>query len=157
MDETAHQDDVTRLLEFLRDRDVPCPLCRYNLRDLTQPQCPECRHELLLTVGVTKPQFLWFLLAVAPCAFAGIAAALLLIPMTVQTLSGGGIPEAPIFVLDALGWLSFLGGLVLVRHRFAFLGQTPERQRVYAAAVWASHLLAFLAFLATILFLSGGP
>jgi hypothetical protein len=24
------------------DRDVPCPLCEYNLRGLTDPRCPEC-------------------------------------------------------------------------------------------------------------------
>ncbi len=151
MHETAGQDDVARLLEFLSGRDLPCPLCRYNLRDLTRPQCPECRHELLLTVGVTRPRFLWFLLAVIPCAFAGIAAGLLLIPMIVQPLTGGGPPQPQVFALDALGWLSALGGLVLVRYRFAFLRQTPNRQRIYTAAVWGIHVLAFLAFL-TVLF-----
>ena len=36
MHETAGQDDVARLLSmFLRGRDVPCPLCGYTLRDLT--------------------------------------------------------------------------------------------------------------------------
>jgi hypothetical protein len=151
------QDDVARLLEFLRGRDVACPLCRYNLRDLTQPQCPECRHELLLTVGVTKPRFLWFLLAVAPCMFSGIAAGLLLIPMILQPLGGGGPPELAIFALDALGWLSALGGLVLVRYRFAFLRQTQGRQRAFAATVWGLHVLAFLVFFLTILVISGGP
>ncbi len=120
MHETAGQ-DVARLLEFLRGRDVTCPVCRYNLRDLTRPQCPECRHGLLLTVGVTRPRFLWFLLAVTPCEVAGIAAGLLLIPMIVQTVMGGGPPQPQIFALDALGWLSALGGLILVRYRFAFL------------------------------------
>lgn len=129
MHETAGQDDVARLLStFLHGRDVPCPLCGYNLRDLTRPECPECRHELQLTVGVTRPRFMWFLLAVAPCAFAGIAAGLLLIPMILQPMMGGGPPERMVFALDALGWLSALGGLVLVRYRFAFLRQPPNRQ-----------------------------
>ncbi len=154
MHETAGQRDVARLLEFLRGRDVPCPLCRYNLRDLTRPQCPECRHDLLLTVGVTRPRFRWFLLAGSPCAFAGIAAGLLLIPMIVQPLSGGGPPQPPIFALEALGWLSALGGLVLVRYRFAFLRQTPKRQRICTAAVWGINGLAFMSFL-TVLFVFG--
>ena len=47
------QSDEAALLDFLRDRDVPCPLCAYNLRRLTSPRCPECGHELHLTVGVT--------------------------------------------------------------------------------------------------------
>ena len=145
--DTAGPDDVARLLEFLHGRDAPCPLCGYNLRDLTRPECPECHHELLLTVGITRPNFLWFLLAVIPCAFAGIAASLLLIPMTLQTVMGGGFPPPPLFALDALGWLSAAGGLVLVRHRFAFLRQSPKRQRILATAVWAANVLALLAFL----------
>ncbi len=157
MHETAGQDDVARLLEFLRGRDVPCPLCRYNLRDLTQQRCPECRHELLLTVGVTRPRCLGFLLAVTPCTFSGIAAGLLLIPMIVQPLSGGGPPQPQIFALDALGWLSALGGLVLVRYRFAVLLQTPKRQRICAAAVWGINVLALLAWFLTFLILEGGP
>ncbi len=154
---TGETDDVARLLSFLDDRDVDCPLCGYNLRDLTRPQCPECRQELLLTVGVTRPKFLWFLLAVAPCTFSGIAAGLLLIPMIIQPLSGGGPPQPPIFVLEALGWLSALGGLVLVRYRFAFLRQTSKRQRICAAAVWGAHVLAFLVFFLTLLIINGGP
>ena len=151
MDEASReQDNVARLLDFLRGRDVPCPLCGYNLRDLTRPLCPECRHELLLTVGVTRPRFLWFLLAVTPCAFSGIAAGLLLIPMIVQPLMGGGPPQPQIFALDALGWLSALGGLVLVRYRFAFLRQTTNWQRMCTAAVWGIHGLAFLALLTVI-------
>jgi hypothetical protein len=89
--------------------------------------------------------------------FSGIAAGLLLIPMIVQPLTGGGPPQPPIFALDALGWLSALGGLVLVRYRFAFLRQTPKRQRICTAAVWGMHGLAFLAFFLTVLFVSGGP
>ncbi len=153
MDEASRaQDNVARLLDFLRGRDVPCPLCGHNLRDLTRPLCPECCQELLLTVGVTRPRFLWFLLAVIPCAFAGIAAGLLLIPMIVQPVMGGGPPQPQIFALDALGWLSALGGLVLVRYRFAFLRQTPNRQRICTAAVWGINGLAFLAFLTVLFF-----
>ncbi len=155
MDEASRkQDNVARLLDFLRGRDMHCPQCGYNLRDLTRPLCPECRQELLLTVGVTRPRFLWFLLAVTPCTFAGIAAVLLLIPMIVQPLTGGGPPQPQVYALDALGWLSALGGLVLVRYRFAFLRQTTKRQRMCTAAVWGINVLAFLALLAVLIVLS---
>lgn len=30
------------LLEYLAERDVPCPGCGYNLRNLTGALCPEC-------------------------------------------------------------------------------------------------------------------
>ena len=130
------QDDVARLLDFLHGRDVPCPICRYNLRDLRQPECPECRHEILLSVGVIKPRFLWFLLAVAPCMFSAIAAGLLLIPMFMQTMAGVAPLQSPVIALEVMGWLSALGGLMLIRHRFAFLRRAPRQQRVFAAAVW---------------------
>lgn len=151
--EPAAGDDVARLLAFLRGRDVLCPVCRYNLRDLTRPECPECRQGLALTVGVTQPQFLWFLLAVAPCMFSAIAAILLLVPMTLQVVMGGGMPEPAIFLLDAVGWLSAIGGVLLVRRRFAFLRQAPGRQRAWAAGLWALHVLAFFAFLGAVMLL----
>ncbi len=158
MHETAGQDDVAKLLSmFLRGRDVPCPLCGYNLRDLTQQQCPECRHEFLLTVGVTKPRFLWFLLAMTPCTFAGIAAGLTLIPVIVQRLGVAGPPPAILVTLVLLGLVSAVGGLMLIRHRFAFLRQEPRRQRRSAVAVWMIHGLALLGWWATFLILQGGP
>ncbi len=132
-------------------------MCGYNLRDLTQQQCPECRHELLLTVGVTKPMFLWFLLAMTPCTFAGIAAGLTLIPLIVEGLAGAGPPPAILVTLVLLGLVSALGGLMLIRHRFAFLRQKPRRQRVLAVAVWMIHVLAVLAWFLTFLILEGGP
>jgi len=56
-------EDDHRLLEFLRDRDVPCPKCGYNLRNLLKPKCPEC--ELALTLGVcAKPLRMGSLFAV---------------------------------------------------------------------------------------------
>ena len=59
-------DGAATLLEYVRERDVPCPLCGYNLRNLTRPQCPECREDLKLTVGLLKPRFGWFLATVTP-------------------------------------------------------------------------------------------
>ncbi len=132
-------------------------MCGYNLRDLTQQQCPECRHEILLTVGVTKPRFLWFLLAMTPCTFAGIAAGLTVIPVIVQWLGGAGPPPSILVTLVLLGLLSAVGGLMLIRRRFAFLRQEPRRQRWLAVAVWMTHGLALLAWFGTFLILEGGP
>lgn len=43
------QEEVLRV--FLTDRDVPCPVCRYNLRGLGSTTCPECGVRLDLRVG----------------------------------------------------------------------------------------------------------
>ena len=75
-------DDTARLLlEFLGEQDAECPLCGYNLRGLTEPRCPECRQELVLTVGLREVRIVWLLVMLAPCFFSGIAAVLLLIPI----------------------------------------------------------------------------
>lgn len=39
---------------YLRDRDVECPSCRYNLRDLSSSRCPECGLGLSVYVLCTK-------------------------------------------------------------------------------------------------------
>ena len=31
-----------RLRELFNDRDIACPTCRYNLRGVPGPRCPEC-------------------------------------------------------------------------------------------------------------------
>jgi len=44
--ETAPAPPPVSLPELLRDRDIHCPNCRYNLRNLTTNCCPECGQEL---------------------------------------------------------------------------------------------------------------
>ncbi|MHC5114830.1 MAG: hypothetical protein ACYTGP_10435 [Planctomycetota bacterium] len=144
----AKEGDTGRLVEFLRNRDAPCPQCGYNLRDLNQPRCPECHQDLVLTVGVTRPRFLWFLLAVTPFTFSAIAALLLLIPIVGSMLAGAGPPPPVILALDGFGWLSGLTGVLFIRHRFAFLRQKADWQRHCAIGVWVTHALAFFGFIA---------
>ncbi len=137
------------LLEYVRDRDAPCPLCGYNLRDLSTPTCPECREALSLTVGFRKPRFGWLLVTVTPGAFSGIAAALLLIPMVGSLFFSPNSPaQWPIWGVDAFGWLSGVSALVLVKYRYAFLRQPQAAQRVWAVMAWAIHFAAFAVFMA---------
>src|SRR5436190_1708028 len=61
------------LVGFLRERDVACPLCHYNLRGLTSSRCPECGRELELRVGLSEPrQGAWLTAQIAATAAAGI-------------------------------------------------------------------------------------
>lgn len=141
--QTAPTDADGLLLAFVRERDVPCPVCGYNLRNLTRPQCPECRKELVLAVGLRKPRFVWFLATVTPGFFAGIAASLLLIPLIGELVLGGGVAPWFIWATDAFGWFSGLAALVLVRFRHPFLRQPQPTQRTWAAGAWGIHLAAF--------------
>ncbi len=91
-DREKPEEEVALLLTFLRERDASCPLCGYNLRSLVRPQCPECREDLILAVGVRKLRFGWFLATITPGLFSGIAAFFLLIPIIMSPLLGGGAP-----------------------------------------------------------------
>jgi hypothetical protein len=136
-------DEQRHLLDFVHDRDVECPKCGYNLRNLIRPVCPECREELRLTVGLVKMRFGWFVATLIPGAFSGICAVLLAMPIILSPVMGGGPPPPGIILLDAFGWLSgcFAVGLFLARHRF--LGFSRNRQIAWASVVWAIHLAAF--------------
>ena len=63
---------AARLIEYLRERDEPCPQCDYNLRNLVSPFCPECGHRLKLAVTLADVYLkAWITLLVAMCCGAG--------------------------------------------------------------------------------------
>jgi len=144
-------DEASLLLEFLRDRDVPCPLCGYNLRNLSAVTCPECRETLAIQVGFLKPRFGWLLATIVPGFFSGISAALLMVPLVGALFLSPNSPAPwPVWVMDAFGWLSGLSALVLVKYRYAFLRQPQATQRVWAGIVWLVHLFAFAVFVGVV-------
>lgn len=69
------------LLRYVQDLEVPCPVCGYNLHQLTRPSCPECGHALKLGVRSVEPvRASWVLLLVglAMAAGPGLIAGLML-------------------------------------------------------------------------------
>ena len=141
-------DDVALLLEFLRGRNAPCPRCGYNLRDQSEPRCPECREQLALSVGFRAPRFGWFLATVTPGLFSGICAGFLLLPIVIMPRAGAGPPPWQILAADAFGWTSGAAALLLIRRRQAFIQQPEDRQRTWAIASWTIHVAAFAVLLA---------
>ena len=142
-------EEVELLLQFVRERDVRCPRCDYNLRNLTQPVCPECREPLQLTVGAQRPRFGFLIASIAPGIFSGIAAMILFVPMTLSAMLGGGRPPWPIFVVDGFGWLSGFFALGLFVTRFRFLRQPLRKQVTFTVVVWFVHIAAFITLLVT--------
>jgi uncharacterized paraquat-inducible protein A len=138
----ADGDDVEHLLAFLRDRDVACPLCGYNMRNLTRPQCPECRQTLELTVGAQRVRLGPLVALLAPSIFSGIAAVLLALPIVIVPLVEGSRPPWTIVALDGFGWLSGVAGLILWKCRGRILAAPVARQLVYVVASWLMHLAA---------------
>src|SRR5262249_34908141 len=102
-------DGQTLLLQFIHERDVPCPRCDYNLRNLTVPTCPECHEPLRLAVGLRRPKFGWLIAALAPGIFSGIAAFFMGGMLILMTLSPRGKVIWQPVALDGFGWLSAIG------------------------------------------------
>jgi len=74
--ETNAASPPVSLPALLRDRDIPCPKCRYNLRNLTTNRCPECGQELSIDLLLRPPprfDYAWLLAwtAIIPSAFYG--------------------------------------------------------------------------------------
>jgi len=62
----SDRDSNELLVEFLRANDTPCPLCGYNLRQLTTATCPECGRPFQLGVESVSPFFAHYLGFLAP-------------------------------------------------------------------------------------------
>ena len=133
------------LLDFLRDHDASCPVCNYNLRGLTRPICPECKHDLALSVGVAKLRLLWLLIALVPSFFCGIAACLLAIPTTAVYFEDG-IIVWPFVGAVLFGWCSGIFAIILVAKRNRFIAQSRTRQRWIVLLLMLIHFIAFVFF-----------
>ncbi|MDY7107684.1 MAG: hypothetical protein SYC29_03515 [Planctomycetota bacterium] len=144
-DEPPDDDETRMLLAFVHDRDATCPACGYNLRNLTRPICPECRQELILSVGLRKPpEVAYLVLTLAPGIFSGICTVLIVGTMLIIPGAGGQGPIPPgAVLLLTFGALSGLtaAGLLLARHRFVRLGRDVQ---IWCAIVtWAVHVMLF--------------
>ena len=135
------------LLEFLREHDADCPVCRYNLRALTRPICPECGQELVLAVGAARLHFGWLFAAVAPGFFSGIAAVFVLVPIVIVTTIGNGRPPLRFIAVDAFGWCSGVFAIVLAANRLRFMAQPLARQRWWTLGIWLAHVAALGLFI----------
>ena len=135
------------LLEFLREHDAACPVCGYNVKAITRPICPECGHELVLTVGAARVRLGWLLAAVAPGFFSGIAACFVLVPLVLRVLLGDGKWSAALIALDLFGWCSGLFAIIIAAKRNRFLAQPRARQRWWMLIIWIIHIAALGLFI----------
>lgn len=78
------------LLAYLREHDLPCPHCSYNLRNVSQLQCPECGKVIAIAHVVRRDPPVWpFIItvaAVASCLFESLG-------YWASVVNGGGVPS----------------------------------------------------------------
>ncbi|UCD74501.1 MAG: hypothetical protein JSV91_12025 [Phycisphaerales bacterium] len=135
-------DHAGLLRRFLADRDMPCPVCRYNLRGLDSERCPECGAHLDIRVGSTDLRlgaWLTLLFSVGlPLGFFGI----MTLAGLIIDLSRGYFSPLGLWIPIIVGCACFGPATVLVvRCRHALWATSPRRR--WMAAMWGS-LIAWL-------------
>ena len=121
-------------------------MCGYNLRALTRPICPECRQELVITVGAARLRLGLLLLALAPGFFSGIAACFMAIPTTAIYFEDG-VFVLPFVFAVLFGWCSGIFAMILAfRSRNRFLAKSRKKQRWFVLIIWLIHFAALVVF-----------
>jgi hypothetical protein len=137
-------DDAAALVGFLATRDVPCPLCGYNLHALLEPRCPECGRELVLSVGLAEPMLkAWITMTTALLLPAGIG--LLFAAMLVHA----GPPPRNQWKIAAIIFFFIAhipAAAAAIGWRRRFLKLSPTAQWRWAAGAVASSAAAFVLF-----------
>ncbi|HVX87218.1 MAG TPA: hypothetical protein VH253_20710 [Phycisphaerae bacterium] len=90
-------DDAALVVAFLQSHNAVCPRCKYNLRNLASPRCPECGHDLRLAIAgaPARPIFPWALLLMTASAVAGLGVLFAAICL---------VDEMPRFLRDPHRW-----------------------------------------------------
>ena len=143
-------DETELLLRFVAHRDHACPRCDYNLRNLTQPVCPECGEELKLTVGRRDFRDSLIFLALAPCIFSSICTILLNGLIAYVWDRSAESPPMWVWGVDAFGLSSGIGGLLLFVNRRAFTKLDRGVQLLWALLVWGIHIAVFVVLVVSV-------
>ncbi|XAM01564.1 hypothetical protein OT109_09230 [Phycisphaeraceae bacterium D3-23] len=135
-DEThTPQSETQALLDYVAQREVPCPRCGYNLRGLTQPSCPECGNGLVLSVGSSSPlNRAWLTMLAALLLPAGIGLfGCIGVAMAMQYISPGDLvprDAEQAFAMFAVGYtiacIPLSISAVALRRWFSRLPATPQ-------------------------------
>lgn len=125
---------------FLRNRDIACPACGYNLRGQSRSSCAECGATLRLTVDVDPPpapRDAWM----GTFMFSSLLLGMQFVLAASAAWWGYGMAKLPSFVRDGvLGFSLFapLWVLLLFKARRAFVTLSRDTQ-----VVWVWVLLLF--------------
>lgn len=137
------------LLLFLRGREVPCPGCGYNLRDLTTERCPECGQQLELALRLVEPRQGALIAGLVGLAAGAGLGGLLLVYLAIGLLVRGvrGGPPASFFWINATGLAAH--GVVLwlwVRNWNRIRRAAPRTRRLLVILCWAMPLTFIVVF-----------
>jgi hypothetical protein len=142
----ASEGDLLR--QFLLGRDVDCPGCGYNLRDLTGGRCPECGQEIVLHLQLAEPRQAALLTGlIGLAAGVGLNGLLVIYYLIVLLFMRFGSPDSKFLVTILVGlavhgiamgfWLGFWRRIRLMQ---------PRRRWALAAACCLMPLVDIVIF-----------
>jgi DNA-directed RNA polymerase subunit RPC12/RpoP len=138
------------LRPFLAGRDVACPVCGYNLRDLPGSRCPECGDEIVLTVKMAEPmQKLLIAGLVGLSAGAGFNVGILVYLGIQIILRGGPMGTEDQQVLEfSIGGVIVMGAALTLWFRFwRRIRRMPDSGRAWLAlGCWVLALVDIVLF-----------
>jgi hypothetical protein len=145
---TVDPQQAELLQALLRERDLPCPLCTYNLRNLTGTRCPECGGALKLQVGLVEPRLAAYVTLLTGCCV-GLGGSALFTMVAFRAAPLSWWQKTPAITL--LIQLLMTGVLlpVILARRAQFRRASVARQRALAAALWLLVALLSAAFVVT--------
>lgn len=125
----VEEGDTAVLLRYLATHDVACPLCKYNLRGLVVPRCPECGKQIKLMVGLTDSYvapFVTLLIALGLPAGVGVLACIVMLREGTSIYRFGYRPADSFGTLSLIGFQLSIVPLIVatvLRRRFFRLGR----------------------------------
>lgn len=142
----ADDNEAALLARFLAGREVACPQCGYNLRDLVGGRCPECGEALVLRVNLVEPRQAAVITGlVALSSGLGLNGLLLMFGLIMELRRP--INEWSFFVVNIVGAIA--EGLALflwLRHWKAVRRLTRRAQWGWVAGCFALTLLDLILF-----------
>ena len=124
------------LLEYLEANDALCPICGYNLRQLTRTTCPECGRPFILDVGSASPYFGHYLAFLAPF----IATAAIGVVFACLVLMLGSPSSWGIYLIMPAGGVDLILLPYWYKRRVSFHRRTDRAKLYLIIASWLIHL-----------------
>ena len=141
------------LRSLLAGHDIPCPVCRYNLRGSAGPNCPECGARLEVRVGSIDLKLgPWIACVLAVAIPLGFTAILTMIAAVGSQRSVSWSPRDWMALWGMLG-LTLLYSLALMlicSRRPGFLRRPPGSQWRRAAGLTAAMMLTLVVTVGTL-------
>jgi len=139
----AHVDDS--LVQYLSERDVPCPGCKYNLRGLKLDVCPECGLKFSLGLHGHRYNFRDWLAIIMTCI--GMSISLLFTAGGYIALVLGDLKEWFQIIFLGLFMIHVVAGWAFL----TMLERRKDRSWQYSQCELAMHMVGgFLLFLVPI-------